>query len=1211
MSILVHIIKKIKQGNAGKCLLFACAGIFGSALYTQCYAQTNGPLTLSSPATTGDYSSNTSITFSYPFTTTGPFTATIQSIDCIPLTTNPTASQNFVMTTVPRIFGYTAASQLSGQGTCQVTQTIQYFDGIDRPIQTVQVKGSPFGNDVVQPIAYDQFGREATKYLPYALTTGANDGSYKTNALIPGAGQAKFYTIPPIGVTAISTPQAESNLELSPLNRSLEQGTTGDAWQLTGTVNPSGVTAGHTTKTLYSLNDSTTYWAKQYAINIDGSGNRTLLYQKTYSPNQLDVTIVKDENWPSQLNGDLRLNTTETYTDKLGHVVLKRRYNFTNAIQVLSTYYVYDDLGNLCYVLPPGANPDAGLTSANNQTVLNNLCYQYQYDSRDRITGKRIPGKDWEYTVYNSLDQLVLSQDAIQRTNNQWTVTKYDAFGRPIMAGLWSAGSAIPLATLQASIYSAAQWDTRDYTNNITGYNITSYPTITTILSISYYDNYNNIPSMPVAYVAPTGYNATPTGMPTATKTAVLNTPSDMLWSVLYYDGLGRNIKTYKQHYLGGAVNTGNYDAVVSTYDFTNAPTTTTRQHYTNASTTVPLVTIANQYLYDHIGRKLKTWEQIINDTTATTKTLLSKIDYNEMGQVLTKHLHSTDSVNFYQNIVYSYNERGWLVSSSAPLFAMQLYYNTGTNKQYNGNITYQYYGTPGNLNTSFTYSYDALNRLTSGVASDGYTENGITYDVMGNITALNRYRSGTLIDQLSYNYINTGGYNTNQLQTITDLSGNNAGIKASTTGLAYSYDSNGNVTVDPSRNTGTVSIGYNMLNLPQTITGAKTITYTYDAAGDKLRRVSPATGNTDYIIGIQYDGGALTFIQTEEGKAIPNGHTAYNFEYYLSDNLGNTRVTFDTAPGSVNPKQQDDYYPFGMEIQRAGSGTKNEYLYNKKELQEELGQYDYGARFYDPVIARWNTVDPLSEISRRWSPYNYAENNPIRFTDPDGTHIVYYANGTSGFSNDEDDDVPVKKKKKQVQSNTTAQADATKTDKFATYSHIKRGSYTKAQLISMLKYLDSLVPQGGAKDSNVGSGITSVNVGNTAAVDADKRPNSSHTKEDYHFDDISALTKYASYSSSSTADEIKSFSLFSNFIKGLDKTKKTYDAYDSFPPEDDKKSQMGQGLRKSTLTGLVIDDKTGDTLTQKQFEKRPGPNSATGLYFNPTKGTLTTIPEE
>ena len=914
--------------------------------------------------------------------------------DCIPITNNFSSNQNYVAVIVPRIAGYNPSA--ASHTACDATQTVQYMDGLGRPMQTIQVAGSPTGKDIVQPFTYDSQSRDSVKYLPYTIST-STPGAYNPGAISGIGGYATsaqylFYQQNGSGYVNTINPYSATAFEPSPLGRPVEQGAPGSAWQLS----TSGVTgAGHTIKTLYTLNNSITFASDSinsrqvawYNATANNDGSRTLVANNYYPAGMLTVTITKDENWVSG-----RAGTVEEYKDLEGQVVLKRQYNYTGtALQVLSTYYVYDDFGLLAFVLPPSSGADGAIVL--NQTTLNNLCYQYHYDDHGRISQKKIPGKGWEAIVYNCIDQPVATQDANQMANNQWIVTKYDGIGRPVMTGIWT-GSPITQLALQATLTAITTnlWETPVSGGN--GYSNVAWPSagVTKTLTLDYYDNYTAIPNLPATYKITSGVSVQTRGLQTAKRTAILNSATDQLWDVIYYDDLGRTTKSYAQHYLGGTINTGNYDLTTTTYNFSGQPTTITRAHWNTASTSYPLVTIANTYLYDQIGRKIKTWEQITNGNNApTTKTLISKIDYNEIGQVLNKHLHSTDSINFYQNIAYTYNERGWLLSSSAPLFAMQLYYNTGTNKAYNGNIIYQYWGPPGNLGNSFTYRYDKLNRLLNGINSANYNE-FIAYDLMGNIVSLDRTVGSLALDALTYNYT-SGGNATNQLQNIIDASGNNTGLASGTTN--YTYDANGNELTQTNSNViQNKTFTYNLLNLPQTVvanTGPATTTtlnYTYDAAGNKLRRSSTGLNNTtDYIEGIQYDGSvtpALSFIQTEEGKAVPTA-TGYDYVYYLGDNLGNTRVTFDTKSGSAAILQRDDYYPFGLEIDTLTNSPKNEYLYNKKELQEEIQQYDYGARFYDPVIGRWGVIDPLAEKGRRWSPYNYAFDNAIRFEDPDG----------------------------------------------------------------------------------------------------------------------------------------------------------------------------------------------------------------------------------
>jgi RHS repeat-associated protein len=436
--------------------------------------------------------------------------------------------KNFVREHVVQIRGLTLASEVESAPITSRSDTYNFFDGLGRPDQTVSVQGSPLGQDITQPFAYDALSRENVKYLPYVSAT---DGWYKYDfktidkAEYSASPQHLFYN----GTGAVAEdekPYSRTYFEGSPFNRPLLLGAPGNEFQPDAlSTFGSPVSTDHSIKLSYEFNqpDEVLRWTWSYPptqtemgiVNAGMSGSPVY-----YDANELHVQKTKDEH----------NNMVIQYTDKHGRVVLKRVQSVTGNqsstgvnkdLHFASTYYVYDDLGNLVCVIPPEAtklvmqtsSAYLGKTDSEKDTFLKRWAFRYVYDGRGRIIRKQVPGAEPVYMVYDDRDRLVLTQDGNQRasTTKYWTFTKYDLSNRPIATGIMeSALSQVDLQTAVTSHYNAMGsnkvWGERyvgaDEAGNLHGYTNVTYPVTVTsgtganaaancYLTVSYYDNYD------------------------------------------------------------------------------------------------------------------------------------------------------------------------------------------------------------------------------------------------------------------------------------------------------------------------------------------------------------------------------------------------------------------------------------------------------------------------------------------------------------------------------------------------------------------------------------------------------------------------------------------------------------------------------------------------------------------------------------------------
>ncbi|MEE0430863.1 MAG: DUF6443 domain-containing protein, partial [Bacteroidales bacterium] len=828
-----------------------------------------------------------------------------------------------------------------GADAASFKETNTYHDLLGRPVETVMTAASPAGKDIVFLNEYDDFGRPYSKYRPVPVATSAGD--YADPSRIRAANS--FYNWE---VYAFS----KTLYEASPLDRPVEEYGPGSPWH----------TRGKSVKTAYLVNeDSGLLSCSGYLVESDTS----LTCVGTLPSGNLNVVKVTDEDG----------NVSLTFTDKLGRKALERT---VDGERYQDIYYVYDDLGLLRYVLTPEASAvmSSSGTFGDSSSPLSAQAYVYKYDGKGRCVSKRLPGCAPILYRYDKGDVPIFSQDGEMRKRGKWMFSFRDALGRDAVSGVWPSAQAPSPAVPVVATYDGA--------SPLGGYSVnTPVPSDCKPLSVSYYDDHSFMDDLVPSdarrvlacdtlsnYGIPVVGSDRCKGLLTGTAVYSLTDPTSKTVSSFYYDYQGRLIQSHRKEALGGAGH------IHQSLTFTGKPSMTRETVELPDGQVDSLVTVR---AYD--GQ-----ERLVSETTSLNdKSQSVSYGYDEIGR-LTSRVYGTEANPSALTETLAYNIRDQLTDQNSNVFNMSLRYQEptlGAVPKYNGSVSeWEWNHGVGTETNAWSLSYDGVGRLTDvrrfvgRVHTNAFSERSITYDRNSNILTLTRYgeNAATPDEILAYSY------NGNLLRNISN-SGTSGG------GGSFTHDTNGNLTRD---GLSTLDIDYNDRNLTSHISsgGATLAEYEYLADGTKLRALDGG-GN-----GYQYRG-SLIYTQTAGQTGSPAitldcavtsagriasetsaaGTVSYRPLIHLCDHLGSVRFVIDGDTGTV--VEASDYYPFGkritpppvaepVEATSQSATSPNRWLFSGKESQSflyaNIPLLDFGARMYNPTIARWTTSDPMSE---------------------------------------------------------------------------------------------------------------------------------------------------------------------------------------------------------------------------------------------------------
>ena len=838
---------------------------------------------------------------------------------------------------------HTTASSSATAG----VQDVAYFDGLGRTVQTVAVNASTAANgssvlrDIVSPFVPDFLDREDAKvYIPYpASTTASNAGSYRINGL---SSQQSYHGN---GVRAYT----ENTYEVSDRNRVIGSSLPGFTEMTT-----TGTSASPENTVLkLSYNTST----KKVSVNGYHSKGRFI------------CTVTDGPDGSHK----------EIYTDEFGTPVLER-VRLDTLGTMANTYYIKDVLGRVLCVVPPNQSVLLNSTITNFAT---DSCYTYEYDGRDRVNKRQLPGNVEETIEYNAMDLPTTRSRKVAdgSSNNELFTTTYDGFNRPILE-TYKYGSN-PTVTLAEYSYDTYPSGTPSFSAE------TNYVTASEIDTCARGLKTTECITLLPGGVDPSNLNSSNT--------------STKEFRAIYYDAKGKVRQVARVNTQGGT------DHISSMYNFAGNLIRERQRIQPGIGQTSH--TLDHYYSYDSRLR-LNSISALLDNGAAGSQT----ISYDDLQRT-----HIINRGTNKEVTTLDYTLQGWLKTAVSTSWEDTLHYASQlkpTTDALPGKVGYitewvqRHKGTSYNGPTNgetYTYSYDKAGRLTGCLRYEAdssvntLTEQNITYDQSGNLLTLDRYgpESDTPpIESLSYSY---------------------TGSQRNT----WSYDAHGNVTTDPQAGLG---IAWNAIGLPRTITASagtgSATTQRSNLADGSLSQVSDGSTARLYLGDMVFNKAANGTVTLEsagwEGGRLLPGTGADKVLYVVKDHLGSVRVVKD-GMGAI--KQRFDYYPYGtvsrvwMNNSSTDSSEKR-YRFGGKEiagsaLTDLAGggtapgapDLDFGARIYSPRTANWLSMDPLCENYYTISPYAYCIGNPVRYIDPFGL-TIYFVDGERRILDDGESDL-------------------------------------------------------------------------------------------------------------------------------------------------------------------------------------------------------------